>query len=82
MSLRILNIFRQSQTELQVTVYIFAKINCQTNEKPNRKIWKNYFMKLLNYARPLFTVSLQTLDRLAHRLGHTAIMNTLKFSFL
>ena len=66
---------------MSYSLYIFAKINCQTNEKPDKTIWKNYFMKLLN-ARPLFTVSLPSLDSLAHLLGHMAIMNTCKFSFL
>ena len=56
-------------------------MNYQTNEKPDKTIWKNKFRKLLN-ARPLFTVSLPPLDNLAYFLGHTAVMNTLKYSFM
>ena len=49
MSLRISNIFQQSQAELQV-IYFHEK-NYQTDEKPDKTVSKNYLKKLLS-ARP------------------------------
>ena len=47
--------------------------------KPDKTVSKNYFGNLLS-ARPLFTVSLPSLDSLAHFLYHTAILNPFKYS--
>ena len=77
MSLRISNIFWQSQTELQFID--FHQLNYQTAEKRDKTVSKNYFSKLPS-ARPLFTVSLPFLDSLAHFLGHTAVMSLFKHS--
>ena len=73
MSLRISNIFRRSQTELQV-IYFYE------NKSPNwRETWWNGLEKitLAKYQVHIlfFTVSLPSLDNLVCLLGHAAIMN-------
>ena len=65
----------------QVTGYIFAKINYQTNEGPDKTASKNYFRKLPS-PRPIFTVSLPSSDNLVHFLGHTAIMTPFNYSIM
>ena len=74
---RISNIFRQSQTELQV-MHIFTKINYQTNEKLGKMDSKNHFRKLLN-ACPLLPVTLPSSDNLVQFLDHMVIMNPFKY---
>ena len=81
MSLKIsIFLFQQSQTKLEV-IYIFTKINYQTNEKPDKTASKAYFRKLLN-ERPLFNVNLSSLDNLVHFLGHIAINNPFVHSIM
>ena len=79
MSLRIPNIFRKNKTEIQL--YIFRKINYQTNEKPDKTTSKNYFKKQLG-ARPLLSVNLQPSDNLTHFIDRTTLMNPLKYSII
>ena len=72
-SLRILNIFRQSQTELQVIYF-------HKNKLPN---WQNGHEKLLEEnikCTSFFTVSLPSLENLGQFLDHTAITNLFKHS--
>ena len=60
-------------------LYIFTKINHQTDEKPDKMVPKNYLKKVLSVC--LFVnVSLPSLDNLGQLLGHTAIMNPFKYS--
>ena len=60
-------------------LYTFTKINYQHIEKSDETVSKNYLGKLVN-ACLLFTVSLPSLDNLAHFLGQTVIMNLFKIS--
>ena len=76
MSLRISNIFRQSQTELLV-IY-FTKINYQTDEKPDKTVPKSYLREVPS-ARPFVTVSLPSLDNLGQFLGNTAKMDPFQY---
>ena len=71
MSLRISNIFRQSQTELQVICF-------HENILPNiRETWWKALI-----ASPFVTVSLPSLDNSRQFLGHTAITNPFKHSIM
>ena len=57
-------------------------MNYQTYDKPDKMVSKCYLKKLLSARPSFFTFSLLSSDNLVHFIGHTAIMNSFKYSIM